>query len=192
MTSGDHEALLVRDKPVHDGAEPSGNSVGVVNLLRLAELTQQADYRRRAEKCFAAFSEQLSQGPGGMSKMLSALEYYLDTPLEILIVKPDSNAEAEPLLSRLRSTYLPNRLLNVTAAGTELDERAELVPVLEGKRALRGKTTAFVCEQGRCELPTSDPAVFSRQIGKIRPLGTSHPLAPLPVREPGKQPKPWE
>jgi hypothetical protein len=60
MTSGDHEALLVRDKPVHDGAEPSGNSVGVVNLLRLAELTQQADYRRRAEKCFAAFSEQLS------------------------------------------------------------------------------------------------------------------------------------
>ena len=32
---------------------------------------------------------------------------------------------------------------------------------------MRGKTTAYVCEQQVCELPTSDPAVFAAQIAKV-------------------------
>jgi uncharacterized protein YyaL (SSP411 family) len=179
MTSADHEALLARDKPVYDGAEPSGNSVAVLNLLRLAELLQREGYRRRAEKCFAAFASALSLEPGAMTKMLSALEHYLDIPLEVIIVRPDSRAEAEPLVARLRSTYLPNRMLTITTQGDELTRHARLLPVLDGKRALYGKTTAFVCERGRCELPTSDPAVFARQIAKTKALGKAGTLTAL-------------
>ena len=39
QTSHDHEQLLAREKPSYDGAEPSGNSVHALNLLRLAEMT---------------------------------------------------------------------------------------------------------------------------------------------------------
>jgi uncharacterized protein YyaL (SSP411 family) len=45
-----------------------------------------------------------------------------------------------------------------------------MIPLLEGKRAIAGKPTAYVCEQRVCELPTSDPAVFAKQIAKVKRL----------------------
>ena len=56
------------------------------------------------------------------------------------------------------------------------------MPWLEGKRSMQGKPTAYVCERGRCELPTSVPKVFSRQIAKRAPYPsfTDEPPAPLP------------
>lgn len=170
MTSRDHEQLLARDKPSYDGAEPSGNSVALMNLLRLAELTTKDDYRKRAEQGLAAFSRDLATSASASPKILAALECYLDRPLEVFVIKPDAGAPAEPLVSRFRSTYLPNRVFTLISEGQRLEELARLVPGLEGKTALRGATTAFVCERGRCELPTSEPEVFARQLSKIEPL----------------------
>ncbi len=49
MTADDHEELLTRQKPYYDGAEPSGNSVAVMNLLRFYGFTTDDAYRRKAE-----------------------------------------------------------------------------------------------------------------------------------------------
>jgi uncharacterized protein YyaL (SSP411 family) len=192
MTSDDHERLLARDKPAYDGAEPSGNSVALMNLLRLEEFTGREDYRRRAEKGFAAFAATMARGGPGVPKMLSALDYYLDAPFEVLIVAPQAGGAPEPLLTRLRRTFLPNRIVAVTTEGEALEQAASLLPLLQGKRALGGRTTAFVCEKGRCELPTSDPEVFARQLARTRPLFDERTPAPLPVAIPGKTPSPWE
>ena len=43
-------------------------------------------------------------------------------------------------------------------------QAAARVPWLRGKKARDGQVTAYVCEEGICELPTTDPAVFSRQL----------------------------
>ena len=55
FTSNDHEKLLTREKPAYDGAEPSGNSAAVMNLLRLYEFTSEKGYLKRAEKALKAF-----------------------------------------------------------------------------------------------------------------------------------------
>ena len=178
-TSADAEKLLTREKPAYDGAEPSGNSVALVNLLRLYELTTEAGYRQRAEKTFAAFAGDLGDGGPGVPKMLAALDLYLDSPLEILIVSPPGGSAAD-LLAPLRKRYLPNRILASAQSGPALQELAEVIPLLAGKKPLGPKPTAYVCERGRCELPTSDPAVFARQIAKTRPLFDDHSPAPLP------------
>ena len=71
LTSDDHEQLLVRAKPSYDGAEPAGNSVAAMNLLRLEQLTGDAAYRRRAEALFEAFAGEMARAPTSLPKMLS-------------------------------------------------------------------------------------------------------------------------
>jgi uncharacterized protein YyaL (SSP411 family) len=170
MTSDDHEDLLAREKPAYDGAEPSGNSVAALNLLRLHELTTDDAYRRRADRTLAALGDVLERAPAALSEMLLAVDFRSDVAKEIVIVTPDSASGAEPFLERLRTTFLPNRTLSVTAEGNALEKHARLVPLLTGKVARGGKTTAYVCEQRVCDLPTSDPAVFAAQIAKVKPL----------------------
>jgi hypothetical protein len=180
MTSHDHEALLAREKPAYDGAEPSGNSVQALNLMRLHELTTQDRYRQRAERTLQAFGGRLSQSPAALSEMLLAADFHLDTPKELVIVTPHSRTDAEALLARLRSTFVPNRVLTVVAEGSDLAAQSQLVPLLQGKVTRNGQATAYVCEQRVCKLPTSDPEVFARQIQKVEPLkGSRDPLARL-------------
>jgi len=163
LTSHDHEPLLAREKPSHDGAEPSGNSVAVLNLLRLYEFTTDDRYRRRAERVLRVFEDGLKSAPAAFSEMLLAVDFYLDTPKQIILV----GQGVEPFLGRLRRTFLPNRVLAVVSSA---GGPAELSPLIEGKIALKGKATAYVCERQVCQLPTTDPEVFAKQIRKVQPL----------------------
>ncbi|HSD27123.1 MAG TPA: thioredoxin domain-containing protein, partial [Vicinamibacteria bacterium] len=169
-TSDDHERLLARAKPVLDGAEPSGNSVTALNLLRLHELTDDDRYRRRAEQTLRALSAVLAQAPEAFSELLLAVDFHLDTPKQVVIVTPRGRSDAEPFLARLGRAFVPNRVLVVAAEGQDLAAQARLVPLLEGKVAREGKATAYVCERRVCELPTSDPEVFAAQVARTAPL----------------------
>ncbi|MGH7856892.1 MAG: thioredoxin domain-containing protein, partial [Candidatus Binatia bacterium] len=164
MTPDDAEGLLAREKPEYDGAEPSGNSVAILNLVRLEELTTDDRYRVLAEKALGAFGSILERGPSAVPKMLTAVDFRLDTPKEIIIVKPDGDASVEPMLTKLRETYLPNRVLSIAVEGKDLAEQKKLIPLLEGRIAMKGEVTAYVCEKRVCNLPTSDPGVFGKQI----------------------------
>jgi len=171
MTSSDHEKLIVRGKPSYDGAEPSGNSVAILNLLRLAEFTFKDDYRERAEKALKSFLGGSESNLVAHSEMLLSLDFYLDSPKTIVIVSPEGNDdEAEPFLREFRKQFLPNRTLIVAGAGKELDAHAKIVPVAGGKLAIGGKATAYVCEKGYCSLPAKDPMLFAQQIEEVAKL----------------------
>jgi uncharacterized protein YyaL (SSP411 family) len=170
LTGDDHEELLAREKPSDDGAEPSGNSVEALNLLRLYELTTDERYRRRADRTLRAIGGVLQRAPSALSEMLLAIDFRLDVPKEIIIVTPDSRARAEPLLAVVRKTFVPNRVLTVVVAGEPLKEQSALVPLVQGKAARGGKPTAYVCERQVCELPTTDPSRFAAQLAEVKPL----------------------
>jgi len=170
LTSDDHEKLIAREKPSYDGAEPSGNSVQALNLLRLEELTTQDRYHKRAERSLRAFGGRLSQAPTSLSELLLAVDFSDDVPKEIAIITPRSREEAEPFLARLRSSYVPNRILAVAVEGRDPEAQGELVSLLKGKIAQGGKATAYVCERGVCKLPTANPDAFARQIQEVSPL----------------------
>jgi uncharacterized protein YyaL (SSP411 family) len=81
-----------------------------------------------------------------------------------------SRSEAEPLLARLRTTYVPNRVLLIATEGPALRELARLSPLVEGKVARKDGPMAYVCMRGVCDLPTDDPAVFEKQIRQVDAL----------------------
>ncbi len=171
LTSDDHENLLVREKPAYDGAEPSGNSVAVLNLLRLHEFTTGDDYRKRAERSFRYMADILQSNPVALSEMLLAIDFYFDTPKQIIIVTPSGKKkDAAPLLAVLRSRFVPNRILSVVSEGEELESSARVVPLLGGKEAMDGQVTAYVCENRVCKLPTSDTEEFARQLRLVKTL----------------------
>jgi hypothetical protein len=180
LTSNDHETLLAREKPAYDGAEPSGNSVAALNLLRLYEFTTNEKYRLRAERALKAFETILTSSPTALSEMLLALDFHLDSPKEIIVVTPRSRGEAQTLLAPLRATFVPNRILSIVAEGAQLDEHSAVVPLLEDKRAIGGRPTAYVCEKRVCELPASDQDVFRRQITKTEPYAQNPSQASAP------------
>lgn len=65
--------LLIRTKESYDGARPSGNSVAINNLIRLAELTGNSEFEQKATESIRYFGSQLNQRPSGMPKMLQGL-----------------------------------------------------------------------------------------------------------------------
>ncbi|NOX68283.1 MAG: thioredoxin domain-containing protein [Gammaproteobacteria bacterium] len=165
LSSITSEALLAREKSGFDGSVPSANSIAILNLLRLYEFTSDDVYRRRAEKALTFFGLVLKRSPAALPEMLQALDFFHGEAREIVIVTANERADAEPYLRLLGKTFFPNHVLVVVQDGRELERHAEHIPLLEGKTALRGKTTVYVCEQGICELPTSDTATFAAQIG---------------------------
>ena len=100
---------------------------------------------------------------------LLALDFKLGSPKELVIVTAGPRSKAEPFLSVLRRTYLPNKVLVVASKGKNLKAQSELVPLVKGKVGRKGQTTAYVCEQGVCQLPTTDVEVFTKQLQQNTP-----------------------
>jgi uncharacterized protein YyaL (SSP411 family) len=170
MTSGDHEKLLARERPSSDGATPSGTSVALMNALRAGTFTGDERWRMVAEMALSTLSVPLSERPTTLTEALLALDYRTDAVREIAVVWPSESgpSAASSLLSVLRRTFLPNKVLAGGPDGDGLSRLATVATFVDGKRALHGKGTAYVCERGRCELPTSNPDVLARQLAKVR------------------------
>ena len=169
-TSADHEILLAREKPGRDGAEPSGNSVALMNLLRLHELTTDDRYRATADRLIAAFHNTLTRSPRALNEMLLAIDFKLGRPKEVVLVHGGQASDLGPFLAVLRSEFLPRQVL-VHVSEEQAKTLAGALPILKGKRAGRRGITAYVCEAGICGLPTSDPETFRSQL--TEPIGGS-------------------
>jgi uncharacterized protein YyaL (SSP411 family) len=164
MTPTDHETLIVREKPCHDNAMPSGNAAAILNLLRLHAFTSAHSYQARTEKAFKALAKSLAEIPAAMSDMLLAVDFYLDDVKEIVLVTPAGRPEAaSPWLAELGRAFVPNHIL-VLVPEDQTFTHAGILPLADEKTAMNGRTTAYVCTNGRCGLPTTDLAEFARQI----------------------------
>jgi len=167
MTSIDHEELIAREKPKHDGALPSGNAIATINLLRLGAFTSNAGYLIRAEKALKAFSGALSANPTAMAELQLALDTFLVPPLEIVIIEPKGKKGSSKLfMDKIRQQYLPGSILAVATEGEDLKSQSQVIPLMKHKSAVNDKPTAYVCENKTCQAPTDDPQTFAKQLGK--------------------------
>jgi uncharacterized protein YyaL (SSP411 family) len=154
-TPDDGEALLVREKPSHDGAEPSGASVHTMTLLLLAALTGDDTYRARADRAMRSVGEQLARAPHALSELLVAVDARESGVRELLLVGDDEQQLA-PFVEALSRTYTPACVV-VRATRASAAALARVTPLLEGRSPDKSGARAFVCESGTCALPSTTP-----------------------------------
>ena len=154
--------LLFRAKEDYDGAEPSGNNVATVALLKLAAITDDKAMRTRAEKTLRLFAERLQRLPQAVPNLLLALDFYLHEPFRVVIAapaKPDAQATAA-LLRAAHGVYQPNKVVLGNAGAVE--PFAKTLPAKDAP-------VVFLCTGTACQPPTSDPA-------KVKAMLTSKAL----------------
>jgi uncharacterized protein YyaL (SSP411 family) len=156
------ERLIVRQKDFFDNATPSGNSVAAELLLRLSVLAEREDYRRKAVTVFRLVRDASERHPSAFGRLLSALDFHLASPKEIVIVGDANDAATRALAREVWGRYLPNKVVAQTAGGEA--EGAEIVPLLRERSMIGGRPTAYVCENYACLRPVSDPAELAAQL----------------------------
>jgi uncharacterized protein len=160
LTGPDHEMLLHRPKDPFDHAVPGGNSVATQNLLRLYYYTGEEEHLQKAESTLRLFRDQMEDNPFSFGQMLCALDLYLETPKEIVIIGRRDQPDTQALLRVVHETYVPNKILLVIDPAAGASETFAHLPVGEMAQ-LQGKATAYVCHKFACSAPTTDPSALA-------------------------------
>lgn len=160
-TAAGDAALVMRLKEDYDGAEPSGNSIAVLNLLRLAQVTDRRDFRESAERALAAFGPRMVAAPAGVPQMLAAYEFSLAKARQIVLVGERGAPDTARLLAVLHSRFAPSRVVLLVDAESR-PALARWLPAVADMTALDGRATAYVCEDYACQLPTPDVETFGQ------------------------------
>ena len=147
--------LIARSKDSQDGALPSPSNVGILNLVRLSEITSNKDFRDKAGKSLESYAEAIQRSPLGFPVLIIAVDWLLGPSRQIVLVG-DSGDMRRSVYDR----FLPATVLVHAGADPELS------PMTDGKKTLKGKPTAYVCIDYACKLPTSDLKEFEKQLSE--------------------------
>jgi uncharacterized protein YyaL (SSP411 family) len=152
FTGKDHEQLIARTKDSHDSSTPSGNSMAVTALLRLAKLTGRLDFQEKAEATLRAFRGLIAQAPTAAGQMLIALDFYLGPVEEFAVVGDPSRDDTRRVLRAIRGGFRPNKVVALKAATEGAGTLDEVIPLLKGKTASDAVTT-YICRNFTCQAP---------------------------------------
>ena len=139
--------LILRVKEDYDGAEPSGNSVATLALLKLGKITDRKEFTQAAEKTLRLFANRLQQVPQAVPFMLQALDFSLDEPRRAVVAGDPSKPETLALLRAIHAVYQPNKVV--------LGNRGAVEPFARTLPA-KGGAVVYLCTGNACQPPTSD------------------------------------
>ncbi|HUA17785.1 MAG TPA: thioredoxin domain-containing protein [Bryobacteraceae bacterium] len=153
-------SLVLRMKDDYDGAEPSGNSVALLVLLRLAHLTDRTDLREAADRTLRALASKIAAQPVAVPQLLVALDYWLGPRREIVIAGEPHAALARDFLSHVRARFLPNTVTLLAGSDGSRERLARVFPAAANMEPIAGQPTAYVCQDYVCQLPTIELSKF--------------------------------
>ena len=149
-----------RHKEIYDGAVPSGNSVMLMNLLRLARLTGRQDLEEKASRLAEAFSAEVCGHPRAYTEFLRGLDFALGPSHEVVVVGKREAPDTRELLKALRGTYLPSvvGLFKPTDEPETAGRLERLAPFTKDMGVGDGRAAAYICSDGTCLRPVMSAA----------------------------------
>ncbi len=164
FTAEDGENLLVRQKEIYDGAVPSGNSVQVLNLLRLGRMTAATEFEEKAARIGWAFSKIAAQSPSAFTQLMVGLDFAVGPSFEVVIAGDAQTADTREMLRALRTHFIPNKVVLLRPSDEAAPEITRLAEFTRYQSSLQGKATAYVCLNFRCKLPTTEVSEMLRSL----------------------------
>ena len=167
FSPADRPDLIVRQREVYDGAVPSGNSVALSNLLRLARLTAEPSYERFAGEVSRAFSRTVGSHPSAFSMFLSGLEMVADGGKELVITGDAESAATTAMLGVARRGFEPHLVTILRPSGEASDGITEVAPFLVEFGGEPGAdATAYLCRGLMCERPVTTAGELESLLGR--------------------------
>ena len=136
------------------GAIPSGNSIGALNLIRLARMTGNFDWEEKARRIARVFSKQLQSIPMGHTQFMCFLSFAFGPSSEIVVVGKEGASDTKEMLKIVQKHPFSNRV--ILFKSIEDSRISEIAKYTEGQSALDGKATVYICKNGACELPCTE------------------------------------
>ena len=149
QSANDTKDLILRVKDDYDGAEPSGNSVATLALLKLGAITGRKDFTEAAGKTLRLFAHRLENFPQALPFMLHALDFSLQEPKRVVIAGNSDSKEFRELLCAAHSVYQPGKIVLGNTGAVE--EFARTLPAKSGP-------VVYLCTGDSCQPPTNDAA----------------------------------
>ena len=147
--------LILRVKDDYDGAEPSGNSVATLALLKLGKITGEQKFTEAAEATLQLAAARLQSQPAALAFMLHAVDFWLDEPRRVVIVGDTNSKNFHELISAAHAAYQPNKIILGNAGAVE-----PFAKTLSAKNS----ATAYVCTGNACQPPTNDIETLRQQL----------------------------
>ncbi len=156
FTARDGENLITREKEVYDGAAPSGNSVALLNLLRLFRITGETVWEEKAERLIRAFATTVGEAPQAYTQFLNGVDWVVGPAREMVIAGDPENPTSLAMIRAIRQAFLPNKVLLFKSPGLEGERLARIAPFVQGMVPAAGRPQAYICEQYTCHRPLSE------------------------------------
>jgi uncharacterized protein len=148
QSAPDAKDLILRVKEDYDGAEPSGNSVAALALLKLGAMTARKEFTAAAEKTLRLFARRLQDFAQAVPYLLQALDYSMQEPQRAVVAGDFNAAKTRGLLRAIHSVYQPNKVVLGNAGAVE--PFAKTLPAKEG-------SLVYLCTGDSCRPPTAKP-----------------------------------
>ena len=155
FTPYDGERLIIRKKEVYDGAIPSGNSIVLLNLLRLSSLTGRTDLAEKGWELVRAFSGQVAKFPSGYTQFLASLDFGLGPSYEVIIAGPDHSRDTMEMVRAVQTRFIPNCVLIFHPTDQEAPDIEKIAGFTRGCRTMEGRPAAYVCKANTCNAPVT-------------------------------------
>lgn len=181
-TPGEDPSVLLRVKEDHDGAEPSGNSISLINLVRLASIvagTRSDRYRQNAEHLLGVFRTRLTDTGMAMPLMCCAADMlYVPSRKQVVLVGCNkSSDEFRNMLAASHDSYNPNKtVIHIDPTNAEemrfWEEHNSNIALMAKNNYAPDKVVALICQNFTCSPPITDPLSLKSLLAK-RPHSSS-------------------
>jgi len=122
--------IAVRQKPVFDGATPSGSSVAMYALFLLGRMTANLEFEEMANRIRRVF--------------------------EVIISGVPDAEDTRAMIQAIRSRYTPDAVVIFRPSDEEEPEITKVAGFTRDIVTIEGKATAYVCTNYACDVPVTD------------------------------------